>query len=521
MLVDRHSSTGTLIMHFLRLLILLGVLMATQGRVVEQDKTPEEVKPVEVKQEIAKENQGNQHELDTVNTQSLSNNPSSEAVKPDDKVIEVARESQPQTDSSINSQVVPSEAKKAEEPKNEEAKVAQAVEENQPQQAASSAANIPEEVHQSVTNGNQDTKPQSVNLTNTSDIAENPSSQAIKKDVVNIHEISPNVQKSEDVFSGDGQPAEVEPLVNSESQETQANSGKESKKVTQEGKPISNEILKVQEETKQEGPKMPCDAHRRGNKIQARKPELDKIFDYQDVINGFQSSHEFLNQNLFDKVQLVPDVSPLDDIHNHTQFFSSDMKPGLPFPFLPNPFEKVEEQPTYVTVNVNETNTGNVTQQIIQEEIKPFPFLPNPFTDFPKIVGLSLVLLPNPFYVNKTQVVSQPAGSQEKVEVEYFGKFRGLSENSQKKQKTSQKNNFYLVRNPLANQVSKDGKRGEANVLLPVNLAALPLLVPGSEVSQEKTSSKGKEFQNGIKTSNLLQHPTFRFLKDFFNGFYQ
>lgn len=295
---------------------------------------------------------------------------------------------------------------------------------------------------------------------------------------------------------------------------------------SEEKEPTANEITKEEETPKQETPKLNV-VPLKPSEVQGRDKgntqyvydsngqllgvqDLEKIFKYQgvQVINGTQISGQhggFFNKfQGFPKVEYVPDTVTVvnttganvtQHIHNHTHYYPNQKKPG--FPFLPNPFEKFE--PTYVQVNLNSTS-GNVTQHThIHEESKPFPFLPNPFTDFPKVVGLSLVLLPNPFYVNK----SQSSGSLGNGQYQYYEKFRAFSEEPLTPQQQQQKPNFYLVPNPLVNQVSTDGQKGgDANVLLPVNLAALPLLVPTSEVSQGKASAPSA---GSIKLEDLIK----------------
>ncbi|XP_032310606.1 uncharacterized protein LOC6507454 [Drosophila ananassae] len=231
--------------------------------------------------------------------------------------------------------------------------------------------------------------------------------------------------------------------------------------------------------------------------------DLDKIFKYPVNLNQSLSSY----QGLYNKFGAYPEVEVITITnataanvthHVHDHYYNNQKKPGFPFPFLPNPFEKQET--TYV--NLTETTTGNVTHHThIHEETKPFPFLPNPFTDFPKVVGLSLVLLPNPFYVDKSQGESSGSGNKEGVQYQYYGKFRGFSEASPQKQEQPQKPGFYLIPNPLAQQANEGRlNKADANVLLPVNLAALPLLVPAPEFSQGKASSVN--IQDVIKATN-------------------
>ncbi|EDW92886.1 uncharacterized protein Dyak_GE21179 [Drosophila yakuba] len=434
-------------MHSLRLLVLLGVLVATQGRVLEQDTapavavSPQETKPVEVKQEVANE----------------------------------ILESKPQQADSTTSQDLP---------------------ENQPPVANETVA-----------------------------VKEGPAQ------VANF--ATPEVQKSQPqvVSFVDTHSVEAAPEVTKENQEAIAT------QTTEKKQPTSNEIPKDQESRKEEViTQNHPDVQGRDNKFQFvyEQPgqnqnqipqisiqDLEKIFKYQgvQVINGSQSLNQY--PSFYPKVEYVSVVNTsgadvTQDIHNHTNYYSNQKKPGFPFPFLPNPFQK--QEPAYVYLN----STDNVTYHThIHEETKPFPFLPNPFTDFPKVVGLSLVLLPNPFYVDKNQYVNQsqvgslPAGYQETGQYQYFGKLRSFSEESQKQQQQqqqkqppqqqqAQKPNFYLIPNPLASQASGDGHKADANVLLPVNLAALPLLVPAAELFQGKDSrSTSISIQDLIKASNV------------------
>ncbi|KAH8251080.1 hypothetical protein KR026_009196, partial [Drosophila bipectinata] len=286
---------------------------------------------------------------------------------------------------------------------------------------------------------------------------------------------------------------------------------------------VYNEIPKVEEpstveeapEKKQELPKKEEPKDQNPAQVQGRdnfqvfdqsgqsqivgSADLDKIFKYPSNRDQSLSNYqEYYNKFGIPKVEIVTiDNATAANVthhtHDHTHYYNNQKKPGFPFPFLPNPFEKQET--TYV--NLTESTSGNVTYHThIHEDTKPFPFLPNPFTDFPKVVGLSLVLLPNPFYVNKTASESQD-GSQ----YQYYGKFRGLSEEKPQNQEQLQKPGFYLIPNPLAQQAN-DGRlnKGDANVLLPVNLAALPLLVPAPEFSQGKASSIN--IQDVIKATN-------------------
>ncbi|KAH8296060.1 hypothetical protein KR054_001079, partial [Drosophila jambulina] len=354
----------------------------------------------------------------------------------------------------------------------------------------------PVEVSQEVAKGNQEPEPQ---LSNS---------------------INPQVKQ-------EAQPSQAKPI-----QPVEAQAKPEVK--SEEKEPLANEIAKEQEEKspKEEIPKVnvvplkPSEVQGRNNgNVQyvydsngqlLGIQDLEKIFKYQEVqvINGSQISGQYPYQygnpfnkfHSYPKVEYVPDTVTVVNttganvthhIHNHTHYYSNQKKPGFPLPFLPNLFEKNE--PSYVQVNLNSTSGNGTTHTHVYEESKPFPFLPNPFTDFPKVVGLSLVLLPNPFYVNKSQSSSSANG-----QYQYFEKFRAFSDEPQQQQ---QKPNFYLVPNPLGNQVSTDGqKAGDANVLLPVNLAALPLLVPTSEVAQNKASSVSAgsiKFEDLIKATNV------------------
>ncbi|KAH8274974.1 hypothetical protein KR018_003948, partial [Drosophila ironensis] len=299
---------------------------------------------------------------------------------------------------------------------------------------------------------------------------------------------------------------------------------------------VSNEIPKVEEPQKEEAiPQGPKPAEGQGRDFQVyydqngqalNQLDLDKIFKYPAVqVQTYNGSHSLSQyQGLYNKFGSYPQVVTVDTdsnanvthhIHNHTHYYNNQKKPGFPFPFLPNPFEKQET--TYVNPSGSSSSSstsGNVTHHVhVHEESKPFPFLPNPFTDFPKVVGLSLVLLPNPFYVNKThsQVVSSSASGSASAEVTYsdqfFGKFRGFSDEAPQKQEQQQKPAFYLIPNPLAQQAASDGRfnKGDANVLLPVNLAALPLLVPAPDFSQGKASASSGSIniQDVLKASNV------------------
>lgn len=280
---------------------------------------------------------------------------------------------------------------------------------------------------------------------------------------------------------------------------------------------VSNEISKAEEankvdakeELKEQGPSdvqgrdnFQTFDHSGHNQI-VGAADLDKIFKYPASLNQSLSSY----QEFYNKFGTYPDgeVITISNAtaanvthHIHDHYYDTQKKPGFPFPFLPNPFEKQET--TYV--NLTETTSGNVTHHThIHEDTKPFPFLPNPFTDFPKVVALSLVLLPNPFYVGKNQGESSGSGNKEGVQYQYYGKLRGFSDGSPQKQEQPQNPGFYLIPNPLAQQAS-DGRlnKGDANILLPVNLAALPLLVPAPEFSQGKASSIN--IQDVIKATN-------------------
>ncbi|XP_034656562.1 LOW QUALITY PROTEIN: RNA polymerase II degradation factor 1 [Drosophila subobscura] len=254
-------------------------------------------------------------------------------------------------------------------------------------------------------------------------------------------------------------------------------------------------------------------------------PNLDKIFKYPGAqqLNGSdaQYSHLFNKFHTGPRVEFVPTwnttgANVTQHIHNHTHYYQNQNQ-KKPFPFLPNPFEKQE------TTYVNRTSpSGNVTY--VYEEGKPsgggafpFPPLPNPFTDFPKVVGLSLVLLPNPFYKGQSGSGNpQPVNPTEPTKsYQYFEKFRGFADESSSNQQQNQQqktgNRFYLISNPLLNQASEEG-RGEkvqnTNVLLPVNLAALPLLVPAPESSQE-TAPKQEPTVGTIKIEDLLKTSKF------------
>ncbi|XP_041450081.1 uncharacterized protein LOC111070920 [Drosophila obscura] len=253
-------------------------------------------------------------------------------------------------------------------------------------------------------------------------------------------------------------------------------------------------------------------------------PNLDKIFKYSGVQQQLNATDAQYLQ-LFNKFQTAPKVeyvpalnttgaNATQHIHNHTHYYQSQNQ-KKPFPFLPNLFEKQE------TTYVNSTSpSGNVTY--VYEEGKPsgggafpFPPLPNPFTDFPKVVGLSLVLLPNPFYKEKSYNAPSSNFSPTESTRTYFEKFRGFADESSANQQQNQPpktgNRFYLISNPLLNHASEEG-RGEknhnTNVLLPVNLAALPLLVPAPETNQE-TSSKQEPTVGHIKIEDLLKTSKF------------
>ncbi|KAH8342395.1 hypothetical protein KR059_005340, partial [Drosophila kikkawai] len=358
----------------------------------------------------------------------------------------------------------------------------------------------PVEVKEEVSKGNQEPKPQLSNSINNQVIEEAQPSQANSKPVE--AQVQPEV-KSE----------EKEPIANEITKEEEQESPKE--EIPKEEAPKSNVVpLKPSEVQGRDNGNVQYVYDANGQLLGVQ--DLEKIFKYQgvQVFNGSQFSGQYQNYygNPFNKFQSYPKVEYVPDtvtvvnttganvthhIHNHTHYYSNHKKPGFPLPFLPNPFEKNE--PTYVHIN---STSGNVTQTQYTDS-KPFPFLPNPFTDFPKVVGLSLVLLPNPFYVNKSQ--SSVGSSSGNVQYQYFDKFRSFSDEPQQKQQQQQKPNFYLVPNPLGNQVPTDGqKAGDANVLLPVNLAALPLLVPTSEVSQGKGSSVSSS-GGSIKLEDLIK----------------
>ncbi|EDW30892.1 GL11941 [Drosophila persimilis] len=257
--------------------------------------------------------------------------------------------------------------------------------------------------------------------------------------------------------------------------------------------------------------------------LQGQLPNLDKIFKYPgaQLLNAsdVQYSHLFNKFQTAPRVEFVPTLNTTganvtQHIHNHTHYYQNQKKP---FPFLPNLFEKQE------TTYVNRTSpSGNVTY--VYEEGKPsgggafpFPALPNPFTDFPKVVGLSLVLLPNPFYKGQSSSANDPSVSPTEATkaYHYFEKFRGFadesSSNMQQNQQQKAGNRFYLISNPLLNHGSEEG-RGEkvqnTNVLLPVNLAALPLLVPAPETNQE-TTPKQEPTVGHIKIEDLLKTSKF------------
>ncbi|XP_033159297.1 uncharacterized protein LOC117140463 [Drosophila mauritiana] len=441
-------------MHSLRLLVLLGVLMATQGRVLDQDKAPEvvaspqETKPVEVKQEVANEILETKPQLVGA---VISQGQSSAAI---DHVG--VKEGQNQVANSANPDV----------------------QESQPQ-----VLSVVE-----VTKENQE--------------AHAPLSKVVSSPVAPA--IAEEKQSTSNEIPKDQEPRKEE-VITQNHPDVQGR---------------DNKIQLVYEQPGQNQNQIP----------QISIQDLEKIFKYQgvQVVNGSQSLYQYPSTYnkypSYPKVEYVSVVNTSDanvtqHIHNHTHYYPNQKKPGFPFPFLPNPFEK--QEPVYVNLNQTTNSTGNVTYHThIHEETKPFPFLPNPFTDFPKVVGLSLVLLPNPFYVNKnhnvnqSQVVSLPAGYQENGEYQYFGKFRALSEETQKQQQKqqsqqqsqqqAQKPNFYLIPNPLASQASGDGQKVDGNVVLPINLAALPLLVPAPELTQGKASPSGSiSFQDLIKATNV------------------
>ncbi|XP_026832729.1 RNA polymerase II degradation factor 1 [Drosophila erecta] len=448
-------------MHPLR----LGVLVATQGRVLDQDTAPEvavspqETKPAEVKQEVANE----------------------------------VLETQPQLGGSITSQDLP---------------------ENSPAVPSESVAvkEVPAEVANASNPGVQESQPEGVSF-------------------VATHSV------------------EVAPEVTKESQEANASVSKVVSPV--EKQLTSNEISKDQEPGKEEViTQNHPEVQGRDNSIQLvyEQPgqnqnqnqipqisiqDLEKIFKYQGVQvgNGSQSLNQY--PGYYNKYQSYPNGALASGVntsdanatqHIHTHYYPNQKKPGLPLPFLANPFQK--QEPVYVNLNQTANSTSNVTYHThIHEETKPFPFLPNPFTDFPKVVGLSLVLLPNPFYVNKnqnqnlnhSQVAGLPAGYQENGGYPYFGKLRSFSEEPQKQQQQkqqsqqqqpqqqqTQKPNFYLIPNPLASQASGDGQKADASVLFPINLAALPLLVPASELfGGNNPPSASISFQDLIKATNV------------------
>ncbi|XP_037722860.1 uncharacterized protein LOC119555513 [Drosophila subpulchrella] len=485
--VDAVASTaeGS---HSLRLLVLLGLLLATQGGVLDRDNTlpmaslPEETKTAEVKQEVTNGNQETQAQLtSSSNPQDLPANPISEATKPVElKVTNENQATQTQKANSINAQVV------------------------QESQAPSDVIK-PIEVVPEVTKESLEIQPISNEIPKDQEL---PKSDVSTQNLPNVQESQPQLVHAKVDPSDDIKSVEVAPKITNINQEVEV----------QEVQPTSNEIPKDQRLPKKEVVPAQNLPNTQGRSVQ----DLDKIFKYPEVqlIDGsLSSSNQY--QNLYNKYQSHPkveiisvvntttaDANVTEQIRNQTIYYSNQKKTGFPFPFLPNPFEKLEQQqPIYINLNQTANSTGNVTYQThIHGGTKPFPYLPNPFTDFPNVVGLSLVLLPNPFYVNKYQS-QNVTGSQGNVTYDYIGKLRAFSEETQKEQKQrqqqSQKPNFYLIPNPLANQVSKDGQKGDANVVLPVNLAALPLLVPAPEMFQGKASSGSISFQDLIKATNV------------------
>ncbi|XP_016972643.1 basic-leucine zipper transcription factor A [Drosophila rhopaloa] len=519
-------------MHSLRLLVLLGALLATQGRVLDQEKIPEivaspaDLKPLEVKQEVVNEIRKTEPQLiGNVNSQEQPTNPISEETKESQPQVAI-EQSQSHLPNSIGSEETPSEAIK---PVEVIPAVTKGNQESQSQltnsivsQDASSKTKKTEESEPAVTKGNQESISQLANSIN---------SQVAPSEPIKPVKVDPEAAKGNQET-----PAQLSNTINSEG--VQAS--------TEEKQPTSNEINK--ELPKQEVGPQNSAKQGRDNKIQfaygqpgqtqtqnqdqlISVQDLEKIFKNQGV--QFQSLDQY--QNLFNKFQpqYVSVVNTPDaNTHNQAHYYPNQKKPGFPFSFLPNPFEKNE--PTYVrpspttssttvvstssttssttdassssttssTTDVSSSSTTDVTQHThnhihIHEETKPFPFLPNPFTDFPKVVGLSLVLLPNPFYVNKSNSQTHQAG-----EYQYLGKFRAFSEEEPQKQQQSQKPNFYLIPNPFAN-LSNESQKEDGNVLLSVNLASLPLLVPAPEISQGKASSGSISFQDLIKAGNV------------------
>nr|XP_036670324.1 uncharacterized protein LOC108012227 [Drosophila suzukii] len=515
-------------MFSLRLLVLLGLLLATQGRVLDRHNTleiapsAEGTKTVEVKQEVANGNQETQTKLtSSSNPQELPTNPTSEAIEPVElKVTNENQATQPQEVNSINAQVVqesqglsdvinPTEVvteviKGSQEnlpisneiPKDQELPKSDVstqnlsnVQESQvPSDAIKSIEVVPE-----VTKESLEIQPISNEIPKDQEL---PKSDVSTQNLPNVQERQPQLVNAKVDPSDDIKTVEVSPKVTKENQEVQV----------QEAQPNSNEIPKDQRLPQKEVVPAQTLPNIQGRSVQ----DLDKIFKYPEVqlINGSSSSSNQY-QNLYNKYQFYPKVEIISVVNTTTtDAISNQKKTGFPFPFLPNPIEKLDQQqPIFINLNQTANSTGNVTYHThIPEETKLLPFLPNPLTDFPKVVGLSLVLLPNPFYVNKSQSQNL-TGSQDNVAYEYLTKFRAFSEKTQKEQKQrqqqSQKPNFYLIPNPLANQVSKDGKKGDANAVLPVNLAALPLLVPAPEVFQGKASSGSVSFQDLIKATNV------------------
>ncbi|EDW72646.2 uncharacterized protein Dwil_GK17112 [Drosophila willistoni] len=270
---------------------------------------------------------------------------------------------------------------------------------------------------------------------------------------------------------------------------------------------------------------------------------LDKIFKYPVVVTNASSSHSQHTNNKYSsypKVQFVAtngsssssnqyhnkfssypkveyvvpvptgnssDGNSTIHIHNHTHYYHQQQK--KPFPFFVNPYEKQE----VVVVDKN-TTTGNVTvhEHYYIDNGKPgfgssgglpFPFLPNPFeklSEVPKVVGLSFVLLPNPFYINKS-------GSSNSSSTTYsypYHKFRGFSDDNTNA-------GLYLIANPFytkkteqepvqqAEQASTKGQSASATNYLPIRVASLPILLPASLDANQETVNKD---ENDAKSFN-------------------
>ncbi|XP_068149080.1 uncharacterized protein [Drosophila tropicalis] len=231
--------------------------------------------------------------------------------------------------------------------------------------------------------------------------------------------------------------------------------------------------------------------------------------------NGSSSSNQYYNKfSSYPKVEYVVPVTAVNSsdgnatyhIHNHTHYYHQQQK--KPFPFFVNPYEKQE----VVVVDKN-TTTGNVTvHEHYYIDSKPgfgssggfpFPFLPNPFeklTEVPKVVGLSFVLLPNPFYIHKS-------GSSNSSSTTYsypYHKFRGFSDDNANA-------GLYLIANPFytkkteqesvnqPEQASTKGQNASANNYLPIRVASLPILLPASLNTNPETVNKD---ENDAKSFN-------------------